>query len=90
MASMETMREYVSRQYSGTWPERVRKMPDYQVATIYHKMIDELDSVKKKPKNPKITETEVRGGLQLSFFEGRRGNKIKEEYLSERCDKTGR
>lgn len=81
MASMETMREYVSRQYSGTWPERVRKMPDYQVATIYHRMLDELDNVKKQPMNPKITKTEVHGGLQLSFFENGRGNKIKEEYL---------
>ena len=81
MASMEAKREYVSRQYSGRWPERVRKMPDYQVATIYNKMIDELDRTKKQPADPKITEDEVRGGTQLSFLEGGKRMKIKEEYL---------
>ena len=81
MASMEVMREYVGRQYSGRWPDRVRRMPDYQVAAIYRKMINELDELKKKPKNPQITETEVNGGLQLSFFEGK-GMKIREGYLT--------
>ena len=81
MASMEVMREYVSRQYMGNWPDRVRKMPDYQVAAIYGKMIDELDTLKKKPQTPKLTETEVGGGVQLCFFENDRTLKIKEGYL---------
>lgn len=36
----EVMREYVSRQYEGRWREKVAKMPDYQVASIYHRMLD--------------------------------------------------
>ena len=37
----EVMREYVSRKYPGTkWRDKVRLMPDYQVASIYHRMLD--------------------------------------------------
>lgn len=36
----EVMREYVSRQYGGDWPQKVAKMPDYQVASIYHRLLD--------------------------------------------------
>lgn len=81
MASMECMREYVSQQYSGSWPNKVRRMPDYQVAAIYRNMMKALDKVKSEPKTPKLTETEVRGGLQLSFFESNYNTRIKEEYL---------
>lgn len=80
MASMELKREYVSRQYGGKWPEKVKRMPDYQVASIYNRMIFELEDMKKKPKDPKLAETDVRGGCQLSFFENSRGYKVKEEY----------
>ena len=82
MAGMECMREFVSRQYSGKWRERVRKMPDCQVAAIYHNMQKELEKAMKGPKNPKLTETEVRGGEQLCLFEKGRSKKIKEEYLN--------
>ena len=37
----EVMREYVSRRYPGRWREKVAKMPDYQVASIYHRMLDQ-------------------------------------------------
>lgn len=80
MASMEAMRAYVSRQYSGTWPDRVRKMPDHQVMAIFHKMLNELEGVQKQPKDPKITDTEVRGGLQLSFFDNARTMKLNKAY----------
>lgn len=80
MASIELKREFVSRQYGGKWPEKVRRMPDNQVASIYHRMIFELDELKRKPKNPKPDKTEVRGGTQLSFFEGQRGLTLKEEF----------
>lgn len=36
----EVMREYVSRQYGPEWAKKVAKMPDYQVASIYHRMLD--------------------------------------------------
>ena len=36
----EVMREYVSRHYGPAWAQKVAKMPDYQVARIYHRMID--------------------------------------------------
>ena len=81
MASMEVMREYVGRQYSGRWPERVKNMPDYQVAAIYNKMLDELETLQRKPKNPQITEEEVHGGVQLSFFENDHTTRIREGYL---------
>ena len=81
MASMEVMREYVGRQYSGRWPERVKNMPDYQVAAIYNKMLDELETVKRRKTDPKPTTEEVRGGVQLSFFENDRTTKIREGYL---------
>lgn len=80
MASMEVMREYVGRQYSGRWPERVKHMPDYQVAAIYYKMLDELEVAAGRKMNPKLTSTEVRGGVQLSFFENNLTTRIKEGY----------
>ena len=82
MAGMGAMREYVSSQYSGKWPEKVRKMPDYQVAAIYRNMMKELDRVKSEPKTPKLTATEVVGGVQLCLFEYDWSKKIKEEYLN--------
>ena len=36
----EVMREYVSRRYGPGWAQKVAKMPDYQVASIYHRMLD--------------------------------------------------
>lgn len=81
MAGMGYMREYVMSQYGGGWPDKVKKMPDYQVAAIYHDMMRAMEKARRELKNPKPTETEVRGGLQLSFFEGDHSMKIKEEYL---------
>ena len=81
MASMEVMREYVGRQYSGRWPERVRKMPDYQVAAIYYKMLDELEVAAGRKTDPKLASTEVRGGVQLGFFENDYTTRIREGYL---------
>lgn len=81
MASMEVMREYVGQQYSGRWPERVKNMPDYQVAAIYNKMLDDLETVKRRKTDPKLTTAEVRGGVQLSFFENDHTTRIKEGYL---------
>lgn len=82
MASQEIMREYVSRQYGGSWREKVKKMPDEQVACIYHRMMDELDTLKKVPASPKLRETDTDGGDQLSFFDNEWSTKIKEEYLN--------
>lgn len=82
MAGIDLMREYVSGQYSGTWPEKVKRMPDYQVAAIFRSMRRKLEEAQRKPKNPMITETDVRGGDQLSLFEGKRNTRIKEEYLN--------
>lgn len=82
LASIDLMREYVSRQYNGTWPEKVRRMPDYQVTAIYYSMKKKLEETQRQPRNPMIMETEVRGGRQLSFFEGTRNTRIKEEYLN--------
>ena len=83
MAGIDVMREYVSSQYSGYWPEKVKKMPDSQVARIYHRMIDELKKERQRKKDPRITEKQVRGGIQLCLFEGK-GTKVKEGYLNER------
>ena len=88
MASMEIMREFVSRQYGGSWREKVKKMPDNQVASIYHRMIFELDVMKSKPENPRLRMTEVGGGDQLSFFDNQRTLKIKEEYLNGGTDEA--
>ena len=82
MAGMDFMRSFVSRQYGGDWADRVMKMPDYQVAAIFHRMISELDNIKKTKQEPRLRETEVRGGVQLCLFEGSRGTKIKEGYLT--------
>lgn len=49
MASIAIMRDYVGKQYGGSWPEKVRRMPDYQVASIYRKMIDQAERKKKQP-----------------------------------------
>lgn len=40
----EVMREYISRRYGGRWREKVAKMPDYQVASIYHRMLDKEEN----------------------------------------------
>lgn len=37
MPSLVVMRDYVSKLYSGNWPRRVAKMPDYQVTALYFK-----------------------------------------------------
>lgn len=81
MAGIGYKREYVSRQYGGDWPEKVRKMPDYQVAMIYQRMLNEMHELKKKPKRFRLRKTEVRGGQQLCLFEGKKSMKIKEVYL---------
>ena len=79
MASQAMMREYVSRQYGGSWPDRVREMPDNQVAAIYGKMVDELERLKNTEIPKKMRETDVRGGIQLSFFENERSTKTRRD-----------
>ena len=88
MASMAIMREYVSRQYGGSWREKVKKMPDKQVARIYLRMICELDNLKKNKEEHRLRKTEVKGGSQLYLFENNRNIKIKEEYLNGGTDET--
>lgn len=83
MAGIDAMRIFVARQYGGDWPERVKRMPDNQVKAIYYTILDEIDSVKKKKIRPKLTDKEVREGIQLSFFENGKSLKIKEGYLYE-------
>ena len=68
----EYMEAFVSKQYGGSWPEKVRRMPDEQVAAIYLGMILR-DGREKKP------EKRVKGGEQLCLFE--KGTLIlKEEF----------
>lgn len=62
MASSMIMRDYVSRQYGGSWPQKVARMPDEQVACIYHKMMEKEGRLKENAK-------QIRGGQQLSMFE---------------------
>lgn len=81
MASIEAKRIFISRQYGGNWAEKVKNMPDGQVCRIYDRIMDEIDSVKRKKQKPKISETEVAGGIQLCLFENRKSLKIKEGYL---------
>jgi hypothetical protein len=69
--SQEVMRAYVSKQYGGSWPQRVALMPDDQVAAIYLKMLERNDKLKDDSR-------EVRGGKQLNMFE--------EGYFSESCE----
>ena len=82
MASMEMMREFVSQQYGGLWREKVKRMPDRQVACIYYRMIDELENARKKPVKPRIRLTEVGGGRQLSLFDNEWSTRLKEEYVN--------
>ena len=82
MASMDIMREYVSKQYGGAWRDKVRRMPDYQVSAIYRTMLDKLDKLKRTPSRKILRESEVRGGDQLSFFQDNWSTKIKEGYLN--------
>ena len=86
MASAEIMREYVSQQYGGSWRDRVRRMPDNQVASIYHRMIDKLENLKKSPMPPRVRETEISGGDQLSFLN--QDMSIKEGYSYDTNDET--
>ena len=53
----EVMREYVSRKYGGKWREKVAKMPDYQVASIYHRMLDkEEHEMRERARNQRKEE----------------------------------
>jgi len=52
----EVMREYVSRKYPGKWREKVAKMPDYQVASIYHRMLDQEETEKRERERNKRKE----------------------------------
>ena len=83
MASKEAKRIFISRQYGGEWPEKVKNMSDAQVDKIYSRIMSEIDSVRKKKIRPKLTEKEVRGGIQLCLFENRNSLRIKEGYLYE-------
>lgn len=60
--SQEVMRAYVSKQYGGSWPQKVAHMPDDQVAAIYLKMLERDGKLKDDSR-------EVRGGKQLNMFE---------------------
>lgn len=60
--SVEIMRDHVSKLYGGSWPQRVARMPDEQVAAIYLKRLD-------RKKQMDIDAVEVRGGKQLNMFE---------------------
>lgn len=64
MASPMIMRDYVSRQYGGNWPQKVAKMPDSQVACIYYKMLDKAGKLEKDKQ-----KQETAGGRQLCMFE---------------------
>ena len=55
-------RDYVSKQYSGSWPARVAAMPDWQVSIIYRRMV----YGGKKRKGDKYR---VHGGEQISIFD---------------------
>lgn len=35
------MRHALSGAYGGGWPDRVRKMSEYQVIAIYHRMLEQ-------------------------------------------------
>ena len=53
----EVMREYVSSKYGGRWREKVAKMPDYQVASIYHRMLDkEEHELRERARNQRKDE----------------------------------
>ena len=58
MSSMEAIREYVSKQYPGSWPMKVQRMPDYQVFRIYKRMTEETPKKKKED-----------DGVQLNMFQ---------------------
>ena len=60
--SQEIMRDYVSRLYGGSWPQRVARMPDEQVAAIYLKRIERRRKMEED-------SVEVRGGKQINMFE---------------------
>lgn len=48
--SIWEMRDLVTKEYdSPGWTNKVRKMPDKQVAAIYHKIIDRRYSQQQKP-----------------------------------------
>ena len=54
----EVMREYVSRKYGGRWREKVAKMPDYQVASIYHQMLDQEETkLRERQRNQRKEES---------------------------------
>ena len=63
----EVMREYVSRRYGGRWREKVARMPDYQVASIYHRMLDkeEHDMRERQRKD------EMNGAQNIDCVKGR-------------------
>lgn len=52
MSGIEIKRDYVSKKYKGSWADRVKKMPDYQVAAIYERMLDK-DTRKAQEKKKK-------------------------------------
>lgn len=60
MASMEVMRDFVSSKYSPNW---VKKLPDYQVASIYNRLVHE------KPKEKKPESKKLDDGVQLDMFD---------------------
>ena len=53
----EIMREYVSRQYGGSWPDKVKHMPDNQVASIYYRMLDKEErAIRERSRNQRKDE----------------------------------
>lgn len=81
MAGIEAKRIFVSRQYGGSWPEKVERMPDNQVSRIYDRMMEEIRAVKEKNPQRIFSEEDAADGIQLCLFENRKSLKIKEVYL---------
>ena len=63
MPSLVVMRDYVSKLYSGNWPLKVARMPDYQVTALYFKF-------QKKEYGLKQAKREAKSdSRQLSMFD---------------------
>lgn len=68
MPSMVVMRDYVSRQYGGSWPQKVARMPDYQVTALYFKFTDKEHALKQNCDISKAPKLNCAPG-QLSMFD---------------------
>lgn len=64
MPSVMIMRDFVSKQYGGSWPMKVARMPDYQVISIYYGMKSKAEKLKANKNAADILEPK-----QLSIFD---------------------